>query len=245
MSGHAPWPLRSPTAEYSSLGKILTLRCTVLARGLSLPEATWSSETGTRIIQLHCSNNGMVLIAGAADFGVIGSAELYNPAAGRFTATGYLNKPRAAHTSTLLPDGTVLVTGGWGPSSTTFANAELYDASSGTFSATGQMVAARFGHTATLLPNGTVLLAGGAYGANYDPLVIASAELYHPASLVPAPALLSIWGDQQGAILHAGTARVVGSGRSRRSWRGSRNLCHGTERRKCHSSASRDRGAFG
>jgi len=154
-------------------------------------------------------NNGMVLIAGAADYGVIGNAELYDPAAGRFVSTGYLNQPREAHTSTLLPDGSVLVTGGWGPNSTTFTDAELYDTSSGTFSTTGKMVAARFGHTATLLPDGTVLLAGGAYGPNYDPLVIASAELYHPASLVPAPALLSISGDQQGAILHAGTARVV------------------------------------
>jgi hypothetical protein len=153
-------------------------------------------------------NNGMVLIAGATDFGVIGSAELYDPTAGRFMATGNLNQPRSAHTSTLLPDGTVLLTGGWGPNSTTFGDAELYDARSGTFSGTGRMTAARFRHTATLLADGTVLLAGGAYGPN-NPLVVASTELYHPASVIPAPKLLSITGDQQGAILHAGTARLV------------------------------------
>jgi hypothetical protein len=78
----------------------------------------------------------------------------------------------------------------------------------GTFGATGNMATARSPHTATLLNNGKVLIAGGNFGAN---LSLSLAELYTPSILVPTPVLLSLPGNAegQGAILHAGTARVA------------------------------------
>ena len=75
-------------------------------------------------------------------------------------------------TATLLPDGTVLVTGGT-RRDPLLASAELYDPGSGSWTATGNMVEVRDGHRATLLLDGTVLVAGGAE---------ASAELYDPGS---------------------------------------------------------------
>ena len=95
-----------------------------------------------------------------------------------WTATGSMATAREWHTATLLPNGQVLVAGGFGGTTGCLASAELYDPATGMWTATGSMATARYVHTATLLPNGQVLVAGGRSG--FD--VIASAELYDPAS---------------------------------------------------------------
>jgi len=122
---------------------------------------------------------------------------------------------RADDPATLLPDGTVLIAGSNGDGGLTLASAELYDPASGTFRRTGDMTADRGLHTATLLNNGTVLIAGGLHrvaGNGWPPL--ASAEVYTPAAVIPAPVLLSLSGDGQGqgAIQHAGTYRIAFAG---------------------------------
>src|SRR5205809_6157834 len=92
-------------------------------------------------------------------------AELYAPTSGTWTATGSLNTARASHTASLLPNGNVLVAGGYDSNGNFYlANAELYDPASGTWTATGSLNTGRFLHTATLLPNGMVLVAGGGRG---------------------------------------------------------------------------------
>src|ERR1035441_918270 len=74
--------------------------------------------------------NGMVLVVGGeTNQIVIGnrsltSAELYDPATGKWTPTGPLKFGRYQHTATLLQNGKVLVAGGSGYSPTTAA--ELY-----------------------------------------------------------------------------------------------------------------------
>src|SRR4029450_9315792 len=56
---------------------------------------------------------------------VLSNAELYDPASGTWTATGNLGTERKNQTSTLLPNGNVLVAGGNnGPA---LSSAELYD----------------------------------------------------------------------------------------------------------------------
>jgi hypothetical protein len=120
------------------------------------------------------------------------------------------------HTSTLLPDGTVLIAGSQRSSfdgGDALASAELYDPASGTFSATGDMTTARFSHTTTLLSDGRVLIAGGTCNACRGVSIFPdrSAEIYRPTVLIPAPVLLALSGDGrgQGEILHAGTSRLV------------------------------------
>jgi hypothetical protein len=117
--------------------------------------------------------NGLVLIAGGEYFtgglgatatGTTAGAELYDPEAGTFSATGSMTVPREFHTATMLLDGKVLIAGGTNEF-VVFASAELYDPEAGTFSATGSMVARREYHTATLLPDGNVLIVGSNWSA--------------------------------------------------------------------------------
>jgi len=123
-------------------------------------------------------SSGKVLVAGGRDnFFQIASAELYNPMTGTWSEARSLATARDSHTATLLPNGEVLVAGGFGGN----ASAELYDPATGTWTATGSLITARGGHTATLLPNGKVLAAAG-FSVNYPYPCLSSAELYDPAT---------------------------------------------------------------
>jgi hypothetical protein len=125
--------------------------------------------------------NGKVLIAGGqftdpmGEMGLIydtGAADLYDPAAGTFTATGGMNAARFGHTATLLLSGKVLVAGGTdrkdGHSMQDVVSAELYNPAAGTFTTTGGLNTVWYG-PATLLPSGNVLFAGGTSAELFDP----------------------------------------------------------------------------
>jgi hypothetical protein len=106
------------------------------------------------------------------------AAVLPQPSLAGWSPTGSLNIARAKHTATLLPNGKVLVVGGY-----TLDSAELYDQDALGFSVTSPMGTARAGHTSTLLPNGKVLVVGG-YNGSY----LNSAQLYDPAYGTWSPA---------------------------------------------------------
>jgi Galactose oxidase, central domain/Kelch motif len=102
-----------------------------------------------------------------------------------FTAS--LNNPRFWHTATLLSDGTVLVAGGGGPREQTFpyhglASTELYDPATGNWTVTGSLNVARLVHTETLLADGRVLVTGGWPDPPTHSGLLASAEIYDPAT---------------------------------------------------------------
>jgi WD40 repeat protein len=159
--------------------------------------ATASMTTPRESYTATLLQDGRVLVAGGASGFVANvtnyssataSAELYEPGslapssslvaprAPSWTASGSMSTPRDGHTATLLPNGRVLVTGGYNGGHP-LASAELYDPTTGSWAATGSMVTHRGGHTATLLPDGKVLVAGCANG-NDAP----SAELYDPGT---------------------------------------------------------------
>jgi len=136
---------------------------------------------------------------------------------GTFTATGSMQQERTAHTSTLLPNGQVLIAGGYNYSSNELTAAEIFDPAIGQFTATGSMQQPRRWHTATRLNNGKVLVVGG-YAGGY----LSSAEVYdpntglftatgsiqqprfrHTATLLPDGKVLIAGGDGGGALSSA------------------------------------------
>jgi len=107
--------------------------------------------------------------------------------AGSLAETAHMQIARASHSSTLLPDGKVLIAGGFGGSGTErnpYRSAEIYDPRTKSFQPAGNMTMGRSGHTATLLKNGKVLIAGGWTGWSN---VGGSAELYDPSTGVFTP----------------------------------------------------------
>ena len=146
---------------------------------------------------------GKVLAAGGranvAPLVAYNSAEVWDPATGTWSATAPMSVTRWSATATVLPDGKVLVTGGFRDMSLatngTAANgqsvndsAELYDPVAGTWAPTGTMNVRRALHSAILLPSGKVLVTGGRTCSAGPPtacnstFVTNTAELYDPGT---------------------------------------------------------------
>ncbi|HTZ64728.1 MAG TPA: kelch repeat-containing protein [Solirubrobacteraceae bacterium] len=163
--------------------------------------------------------NGEVLVAGGTyevnsgendEWDSLRNTESYNPATNRWSARAPTLLPRAQDTATLMPNGDVLIAGGYdcgggagclgsGGSGDCCgaSSAEVYDPAANTWEFTDPVLSGNE-HTATLLPDGGVLVTGGNVGpvSGYE---MSSAEIYAvqpqpqaqpqpPASSVPQAA---------------------------------------------------------
>ena len=112
--------------------------------------------------------DGRVLVVGGTHWFAgrpsvpLASAEIYDPATGRFHQTrAPMTWARDRPTATRLPDGTVLIAGGQN-GATEPVQAELFHPDTETFTTLPlPMVSPRMAHSAASLPNGDVLLSGG------------------------------------------------------------------------------------
>jgi Galactose oxidase, central domain len=165
------------TAElYNAKSQTFTPTNTTMNSGRLLHTATLLASGNVLIAGGQSSNGAMPL----------SSAEVYHSKKQQFVFTnGDMTIARYGHTATLLNNGKVLITGGFGSGGcpgAALATAEIFDSSSGTFAPTkGPMNNARALHSATLLRNGTVLIAGG-IDADCAGDVIATAEIFDPAT---------------------------------------------------------------
>lgn len=193
-----PMPIDSATAE--------------LAQGSSgISSPTGSMLTARESHAATLLSDGRVLITGGlaplpADpwWQALRESEVFDPVTGTFAAVSPMTAARANHTSTLLPNGKVLITGGgYFPSDT----AELFDVSTGAFTPTRSMAVARSGHAATLLPSGKVLITGNSLFAElYEPStgqfspagVMNIERMGHTATLLPNGTVLIAGGTVQG-----------------------------------------------
>ena len=134
--------------------------------------------------------NGEVLIAGGENgtAGILQSAELFNPSSDTFTAlpasgSTELQTDREGAVASPLPNGEVLIAGGYGGLGAYLQSAELFNPASDTFTALTasgdtELQTTRAYAVAAPLPNGQVLIAGGDEFSGF----LQSAELFNPAS---------------------------------------------------------------
>jgi len=134
-------------------------------------------------------SDGSVLAVGGVPFHITSSlpttasAERFVPQTGQWQAVASMATMRAQHSATLLPDGSVLITGGNpGGCCGGLASAERFSPATATWTTTAAMAQGRRFHTATLLGDGTVLVLGGYSCCSTPSPVFATAELYLPAS---------------------------------------------------------------
>ena len=130
----------------------------------------------------------------------LASAEIFLTKDNVWVPAGSLNDARWRHTATLLPDGRVLVAGGFTAPTTTanaqpvLGSAELYDPATDTWTRTGSMHTRRALHVAQLLADGRVLVAGGRTCDQPPPTACNftfrtdTAEIYDPATGTWTPA---------------------------------------------------------
>ena len=111
---------------------------------------------------------------------------------GAFATLRPLPRPLMLTAWGLLPDGRVLVAGGFSGGAGT-RSAVLFDPRSRRWLATGSLAVGRFAHTLTVLPGGDALVCGGASLSARDPGYLASCErwLRESGTFAPAPALPS------------------------------------------------------
>lgn len=99
---------------------------------------------------------------------------------GMWMAAPSMATPRFGHTTTVLPDGRILVAGGNSGSAASPVNVstcEIYDPVAGTWSGTGALIQARRAHAAALTSAGLVIIAGGTNGAPLN-----TTEQFDPAT---------------------------------------------------------------
>jgi LysM repeat protein len=166
--------------------------------------------------------DGRVLIAGGEsgsgdpnNAGALATAELYDPATGRFQATGSM--ARHEFEPTLLTDGRVLFIEGSDEVGLSGAHAELFDPASGAFTGTGTMAIGSYSATAIRLADGRVLVVGGVHQdfappKAYMTKLLASAELFEPATgrFVPTGSMSTARIGATAVLLKDGRVLVAG-----------------------------------
>ncbi len=144
-----------------------------------------SMHTRRAYLTLTALGDGRVLAAGGlsgypSQGAASATAEIYDPASNSWTVTAPLVGAVYSQTANLLPDGSVLLAGGWNSpaqSAGALPMVQLFDPRSGIWTSGPPMLEGRaYARTVTLL-DGRVVVAGG-FSASGTPL--ASVELYDP-----------------------------------------------------------------
>lgn len=139
--------------------------------------------------------------------------DVYDPATGQFTATGNLAKGRSRAVMALLPGAKVLMIGGYlGSTHSAQASTEIWDPATGAWTSSGSMATPRSYGTATTLKNGKVLVTGGFSDDYLGTSILATAELYDPATgtWTPTGGMAADRANHTATLLADGRVLIVG-----------------------------------
>jgi len=160
--------------------------------------------------------SGKVLIVGgetcssSTSCSALNTADLYDPVAGTFTATGSLSAARFNASAAVLSSGQVLIAGGFN-GSTYPAIAELYDPVAGSFSTTGSLNKPRANATANWLESsGNMILVAGGSTCNSPGCPTAAAEYYQNGSFYSLGNMLVPRFNQTATLLTNGQLFLAG-----------------------------------
>ncbi len=123
------------------------------------------------------------------------------PAANALESTGSMSTPRSEHGAARLPDGRVLVAGGYSTGGPSTASVEIYDPASGTFTPASPLIEARSPGSVATLADGRILFVGGVRQTTSGSLFLGNAEIYDPASASWSMAAGSLTGNTSSARL--------------------------------------------
>lgn len=134
--------------------------------------------------------DGKVLVAGglcvrSSTTQTHASSEWFDPAKHAWSPVGNMTQARSGHTATLLQNGKVLVAGGMQSMEAgvnPLASTELFDPASCAWTLVAAMTTPRYFHTAIRLSTGKILVVGGQSAPILGSTLLASAEVFDPAS---------------------------------------------------------------
>lgn len=197
------------------------------------PATNLATEIGSRMSDLRLLGaatllqNGTVLLTGGINpldgATAVGSIDIYDPTRRTFQKVGTLKTARCDHTATLLPNGKVLIVGGWIDGTGPTATAELFDPATMTLSqVTTTLPTAVYGHAATRLLSGDVLITGGFQDSEQDFAPSTQAVIYNTFedAFAPLPAPMingrafhtsTRLDDERGRVLLTGSLAENGS----------------------------------
>lgn len=169
---------------------------------------------------LRLPDGRLLVIGGVSDFSSVDAAnqsflfhaDLFDPATGATTRAGKMAGKRGNPTLNLLPDGRVLVAGGWTDNPST-PSTEIFDPATGQFSRANPMFVRRYRHASVTLPDGRVAVVGGYTLANR---AVAAVEIYDPGTggWQSAGTLMEGRGDTPALLLPDGRIFVAGGANS-------------------------------
>ncbi|WP_263366692.1 Kelch repeat-containing protein [Edaphobacter bradus] len=167
---------------YTNAGPIPTATAEIFDSATEMWTLTGSMNIGRADEAAVRLRDGRILVAGAAVDSVpdaTAAAEIFDPDTGQWATTASMTSPRdeVEFAGVLLPDGRVLVPGGFTALDTPVSSADLYDPKSRTWTQAGSMSVSRGGHAVLVLRGDRGVLVMG--GLNSPPAATASVDIFH------------------------------------------------------------------